>query len=199
MLKVKNAVLFSLVVLGMPKTVAQNAKYAGFTNKQIAEHLGLSGGNWLVSFDQKLFCGFVITDTSKNGVETKKYIWSSEASKEHKFDFIHDVEHRTNSSLDIHEIKFSSFQRGDWNVDEGNENAKWQVSGGSGLTYNSHLPNDAESIRRVRNNQVEIKPELLEELFSWSSKETKRAFSLDIVFTSDTEKFEADSSDVAGE
>jgi hypothetical protein len=189
----KPSLILIILSVAVSTSVAQEAKHSTFTPKQIAEHLGLLGGNWIVSFDEKQFCGFVLTETSEGGVTEKKYYWSSESSKNHQFFFKHDIEKELQRST-LHRVKFSSVQEGDWTAGKDSA-ARWKTSGGSGMTYNANLPSGGGSRTQFRNNSVKIKPDLPELLYSWNSEETKRAFKLEILFTEDTAKAEQGGAD----
>ena len=187
-------IAFFLTIASSYADDRQRAEHSTFTPEQLAEHLGLTGGNWTVSFDEKLFCGFIVTETSDDGALTKKYFWSSDASQNHQFHFMHHVENKDGRG-DSHKVSFSSVQEGEWKSEGENDRSRWKVSGGSGTGYNTVLPSGGGSRTRFRNNSVKITPESPELLYSWSSTETKRAFLLEIVFAQNPKKAEQDGAD----
>ena len=190
-MKVAHIIIFFLAVSFIHADEKKRAEHSTFTPKQLAEHLGLLGGNWTVSFDEKLFCGFIITETSNDGVVTKKYFWSSDASQNHQFYFMHHIESKDRRG-DSHNVSFSSVQEGEWKSEDEDNRSRWKISGGSGTGYNTMLPSGGGSRTKFRNNSVKISPESPELLYSWTSTETKRAFLLEIVFTKSTKKAEQD-------
>lgn len=197
-LKISVVTIISFLYLGDHVAYAdekKRAEHSDFTLEQLAEHLGLTGGNWTVSFDEKLFCGFVITETSDDGTATKKHFWSVDASKSHQFRYMHHIaepedERENRRRGDLHKLSWWSLQEGEWQPsDESGVSKKEQSSGGSGLTYQVELPSFAG--RTVyRNSSLGITPESPELLYSWSSTETERTFMLEVIFTRDTEKAE---------
>ncbi len=169
----------------------QHAEHAPFTPEQIAEHLGLAGGNWTVSFDEKLYCGFIISETSDDGILTKEYYWSSDASQNHQFHFMHHIESK-NQRSESHSVSFSSLQEGEWQPSSESKTSKSKISFGKGIRYKTTLPNGGASTAQYRDNSVKITPEAPEILYRWESQKTKRTFSLEIIFTKNTSKAELD-------
>jgi hypothetical protein len=184
---------FLLITLAIAVSTgsAQQATHTTFTPEQLAKHLGLAGGNWSVSFGEKLYCGFIVTEISRDGDISKTYDWSSDSSKNHKFHFMHHIEstdsRRGNAS---HEVEFSSVQEGEWEQDGKNDSARWKVSGGGGMGYITQLPSNVGIRQNFRSNGVKIKPDSPEIMYSWTSEETKREFRVEVIFTKDTAEAE---------
>lgn len=196
--KITAATMISFLCLGGHIAHAderERAEHSDFTPEQLAAHLGLTGGNWTVSFEEELFCGFVITETSDDGTPTKKHFWSHDASKSHRFRYMHHMAERDGEGggrrgFDLHKLSWWSLQEGEWQPrDEGGVSKKEDSSGGSGFTYQVELPSFAGRTS-YRNSSLDIRPESPELLFGWSSTETRRTFMLEVIFTKNTEKAE---------
>ena len=165
----------------------QEAKHSSFTIHQIAEHLGLGGGNWEASFDEKCFIGFIITETSSDGVSTKSYYWSVKASKKHEFHFMHHVTSST-SPDEHHNTTLSSTQIGEW-TEEGSTGIR--ISGGGGVTCDTNLPSLGKREQRIMQNNFRPKIDEPTLLYSGSSDQTKQAIQLDVIFVVDKKEAEA--------
>jgi len=177
--------MMALAPVGVGST--QEAKHSSFTIDQIAEHLGLGGGNWEASFDEKCFLGFIITETSSDGVSTKKYYWSLEASKKHEFHFMHHVASST-SGDEHHNITLSSTQIGEW-TEKGSTGIR--ISGGGGFICDTNLPSLGKREQRIMQNNFRPKIDEPTLLYSWTSDQTKQAIQVDVIFVVDKKEPEA--------
>lgn len=167
------------------------ADYSAFTAEQLAQYLGLQGGNWAVEFDEELFCGFVITETTEGGEVTKKYHWSRNASKNHEVHLIHEIE-GSDDTFEIHKISCTSSQKGEWKPIDPTDPSKGKVYRGGGWSskyYQFMLP-IYDNREQSTAGSVGVTPESPNRLYKWTSKKTKQALIVEIVFAKDTEKVE---------
>lgn len=151
------------------------AIHSAFTLEQIADHLGLKGGNWTVEFGESCFLGFMITETGSEGIVKRKIFWSAKTAKAHEFHFLHHIS-SSSGTEHTHELKFSSEQLDEWK-EEGA--VRWKVSSGSGLTYTVSLPQTGEQQEMDGDMHLKINEPML--LFSWGGTETQRAFGLHVL------------------
>ena len=77
------------------------AQYSPLTPAQVAERDEVSGGNWVVSFEDQRYLGFVVVESPDGKKQTRRFFWSPEPSNEHRFHY----DHHTQGGQ--HQISFS--------------------------------------------------------------------------------------------
>ncbi|MEM9283051.1 MAG: hypothetical protein AAGA96_14585, partial [Verrucomicrobiota bacterium] len=118
----------------------------------------------------------------------KSYQWSTDPSKKHKLFFIHDTQGEVQGGRQvIHRMEMGMTQIGVWK--ELGEGTRGQTTIGGSITRNEIVPDSGTSQYVTRDLQFEVDSPI--QIFSWSSSESKRSFSVSLLFTAN--KAEQDS------
>ena len=174
-------IAIAITLIATTSTYAEPAKHSGFTIQQIAEHLGLKGGNWSVKFNEKCYAGFIITDITAAGEKKQFTYWSKDAAFQHEFHFMEHVQDDGTRNDKFHEIDFSSRQIGEPEVEQiGIGELTTQFSFGIGMTYSMLLPRSGMHAHQT--NDVEAKIGEPTMLYEFTTTGSKREFRLEIIF-----------------
>ncbi len=161
------------------------AKHSQFTVDQLVEHLELIGGNWNAEFEKECYVAYVFSSTDEEGKVKKSYQWSTNPSKKHKLLFMHDIKGELHGGrLVIHRMKMDMTQVGEWK--------KWgkivrsRSTFGGGITRNEIVSNAGSCRYATRDLLFELDKPV--QIFSWSDSDSKRSFSVSVLFATSKEE-----------
>jgi len=171
------AILF--LTLTIPTTAEKiSTERQPFTTDQIAEHLGIKGGNYPAKFKIPCYCGFKIIDNTQD-VPVSTTFWSENKSDTHIFTFKHstttnDYKRFTRTN---HDVSFGSTQTLQNNLAAPEPNFRINAKS---LTYNFGTQTNGIQLHLSPNI---LKIDKLQPLYTWKTHDGKIIFQLSVIFS----------------